>query len=373
MAFDAKILESLLHQSEGSALDFKSKQYSFDNIGEKAELLKDILAFANSWRLTSAYVLIGVREVKGGRSEVIGVENHLEDANIHQFVNEKTQRPVDFSYIPYRVGDLEIGIIEIPIQERPIYLTKRFGGLSQEVVFIRDGSSTRIATPDEVAKMGAERVLYGTPQLMLEWADIEKRAVLPSPHLITTTILDPSLPDDTFGQQQNSWVIVDPFINPDYSSNLIMCAFERNLFTPLGFRLRNEGGVVGKKIRFVGKLAKSDGLVLQSGLEELPSRRRDLLPSYDLDLLHRIGNDAELDLTDRNDRWEIEVEFGDVRPKDEVWTANPLFLGSGSPGPVCLTGELRGENLSEPIKCELQVRFEVHRREMTIQDVKPYM
>ena len=32
---------------------------------DKSDLLKDVLAFVNSWRRTTAYVLIGVREVKG--------------------------------------------------------------------------------------------------------------------------------------------------------------------------------------------------------------------------------------------------------------------------------------------------------------------
>ena len=68
MSIDATFLESLLHEPEGTALDFKSAQYPFANAddGKKAELLKDILAFANSWRGTTAFILIGVKEVKGG-------------------------------------------------------------------------------------------------------------------------------------------------------------------------------------------------------------------------------------------------------------------------------------------------------------------
>ena len=50
MPLDSKLLESLLYEGEGVALDFKSAQYPFDNanVGEKAELLspnppKDVL------------------------------------------------------------------------------------------------------------------------------------------------------------------------------------------------------------------------------------------------------------------------------------------------------------------------------------------
>ena len=129
MAFDLQTLEGLIHEPEGTALDFKQEQYRF--VGEddftKSELLKDILAFANSWRRQTAYILIGVKEVKGGRSEIIGVGCHLDDANLHQFVNSKTQRPVDFSYFQFKVQSVEIGVIEIPVQMRPIFLQKKFG------------------------------------------------------------------------------------------------------------------------------------------------------------------------------------------------------------------------------------------------------
>ena len=43
-------------------------------------MLKDILAFANSWRTTTAYILVGVEEVMGGRSNVVGYRRHLDDA-----------------------------------------------------------------------------------------------------------------------------------------------------------------------------------------------------------------------------------------------------------------------------------------------------
>ena len=167
MPLDLQLLESLLHDAEGASLDFKSSQYPFENAhdGEKAELLKDILAFANSWRRTTAYILIGVEEVKGERSDVVGVEKHLDDASLHQFVNGKTQRPVEFNYQVFQIEGTTIGAIEIPLQKRPVYLKKQFDRLRALDVFMRDGSSTRTATLEEIAKMGAEEVISSTPTL----------------------------------------------------------------------------------------------------------------------------------------------------------------------------------------------------------------
>ena len=154
MSFNLQILENLLHQPEGPALDFKQTQYRFVNANdtEKSELLKDILALANSWRLTTAYILIGVLEVPGSRSKVLGLKDHLDDAILHQFVNSKTQRPVRFSHQQFLAEGVEIDVIQIPVQDRPLFLTKRYGKLLANEVKVRDGSSTRNATPDEIAK-----------------------------------------------------------------------------------------------------------------------------------------------------------------------------------------------------------------------------
>ena len=52
---DLELLEQLLHEPESQSLDFKQAQYRFERClraRDKSELLKDVLAFANSWRRT---------------------------------------------------------------------------------------------------------------------------------------------------------------------------------------------------------------------------------------------------------------------------------------------------------------------------------
>jgi hypothetical protein len=154
---DAALMEQLLNEEESSGLDFKREQYPFVGASdiEKGELLKDILAFANAWRREDAYILIGVDEVRGGRSAVIGVMGYLNDHELQQFVNSKTNRPVTFSYEAFQFEGAQIGVIRVEVQERPFYLMKDFGRLRANVVYMRRGSSTTEASMDEVAKMGA--------------------------------------------------------------------------------------------------------------------------------------------------------------------------------------------------------------------------
>ena len=153
-------MEELLNEDESSTLDFKREQYPFDKATDeqKSELLKDILAFANAWRRTDAYILIGVEDVKGGRSNVVGVTSHFDDASAQQFVNSKTNRPVTFSYEVFPFEGVQVGIFNIPLQDRPIYLKKDYGKLKQREVYIRRGSSTDTADPDEIAKMGSLKI-----------------------------------------------------------------------------------------------------------------------------------------------------------------------------------------------------------------------
>lgn len=154
---DGGLLKKLLSEDEGDTLDFKRDQYPFVGASpeDKSELLKDILAFANTPRREDAYIVIGAEEVKGGPHKVVGVALHLDDASLQQFVNSKTQRPVIFSYETCNLETKPLSVIRIPPQAGPFYLKKDFGRLKRNEVYIRRGSSTDIATPDDIAGMGS--------------------------------------------------------------------------------------------------------------------------------------------------------------------------------------------------------------------------
>ena len=67
--------------------------------------------------------------------------------------------PVEFTYRTANTDGKTIGVVTIAaVQQRPIWLKKPYGPLEHERVYIRRGSSTAIATPDEIAKMGEARI-----------------------------------------------------------------------------------------------------------------------------------------------------------------------------------------------------------------------
>lgn len=382
MPIDENTLEQLLHEEESSTLDFKRAQYPFDGADDKtkSELLKDILAFANAWRRTTAYILIGVREVRGGRSEIVGVKKHLDDAKLHQFVNSKTQRSIDFSYQTFHTENTKIGVIEIPIQERPFYLKKKFGKVNADTVYKRDGSSTAIARPDEVARMGAEQNFSGTPQLVLEWANIEKRVVLPSPHPVKSLLLEPLLPDDTFKESCSFGSVFDELYykqnyNEKYFQEIIRYTRDMAFLKSFGLRLFNDSGTVGQRVRFVGSVTKDNAIIVLDSTRQPDRPHRNPMDEIlrpTVPLSQQLRSDPDPRVRELGDRWEITIDFGDVRPREDIWTTNPLFIGSKD-GITRLEGKLQGDNIPEPIPCVLEVSFEVKQRPMERSDVEPYL
>lgn len=152
-------IEALLWEDESTTLDFKAAQYPFAGAtdDQKGEIIKDLLAFANAFRRDDAYILLGVHDQQGGRATITGVSNHLEDASLQQLVNKKTNRTLEFSYHALTIDSQQIGAIRIPRQLRPTYLKQDFGELQARTVYLRHGSSTSIASPEEIARMGADQ------------------------------------------------------------------------------------------------------------------------------------------------------------------------------------------------------------------------
>ena len=371
------LIEDLLYENEGNALDFKREQYMFEGASkeDKSELLKDILAFANSWRRTTAYIIVGVNENRGGRSEIVGIGEDLDDAKLQQFVNSKTNKPVTFAYRTFSVESKLIGIIEIPVHERPVYLTSDFGKLEKEKVYVRRGSSTAIATPDEIVRMGLASSDLSPPNLCLEWADLQDRRALPSPCALENLVLEPRLPADTFDRTRTNagYNFLRSYTNPNYSKELIEYTYSRNLLRELGFRLHNESDYVARRVRFIGHVAKQYNFVVLDW-EDRPQRpygdtllalHRNIRP-----IVEQLRRDLDPSVQAYKRYTEVTVDFGDIRPHDEIWSTTPILLGALEEGTIVLDGELRGDNLPSPIPCRLEAKLRVEVRPMEYEDVQ---
>ncbi len=150
-----ELLSRLRYRSEGPDIDFKSAQYRFNGGSEvdKAEMLKDILAIANSWREGPGYILLGFKDNRPHPAEVVGIQDSIDDSRIQQFVNSKVKPKLTFSYEEHLYEGMTVGVITIPKQKRPFYITNAYGRLKSNVVYVRRGSSTDEAEPPEATAM----------------------------------------------------------------------------------------------------------------------------------------------------------------------------------------------------------------------------
>lgn len=195
---DNATLEILLNKVESDTLDFKAQQYRFygANDDDKSELLKDILAFANGWKETDAYIIIGINEKDGRAAAVTGISVHLADNDVQQFINSKTNKAVTLAVETVPHSGVELDVIRIAqAQTRPIYCRRGFGKLREGTVYVRRGSSTAIADPDEVSAMGrtdAVAQLTTIPTLAIEFGNRDERVRFGTDHLMTSvSLLDP--------------------------------------------------------------------------------------------------------------------------------------------------------------------------------------
>lgn len=166
-------IKCLCREGESCRLDYKRDQYCLvgtkANDYEKSKCLKDILAFANTYRREgeSAYILIGVEEDSRHLGVVYGINEVLDPNVFQQLVDSKTQQKIPFSVYSLEVDGKTVQVIEIlPCGgQPPFYLTKNFGPLLANTVYFRTNASTQIATPEEIWEWGRQSLESARPQL----------------------------------------------------------------------------------------------------------------------------------------------------------------------------------------------------------------
>ncbi len=361
--FLMSIVEDLLYEDESSTLDFKRDQYPFSgaNNRQKSELLKDIIAFANAWRRSKAYILLGVDEVVGGKSTVVGVSNHLAESNIQQFINSKTNRPIEFSYRAEEIEGQQVGVFEIPNQERPFFLESDYGRLESNVVYLRRGSSTATADPEEIARMGKtiadqER----EPNLDVEFADPEEKRSLGVEISVSSIVLD--LPERSEIPTLGSGM-VSVMKNSNYYREVADYIYEDMLLTEIRLRVRNIGNHVADSPKVVLRTSIDGKLIIKEKAQPWPSRESTGLNPAAVAGINPIGAQT-IEVEQSEGDWLITAELDDIQPKADIWSPT-FFLGATKDTTATFESTIYGNNISEPEKQELNAVFETESGEIT--------
>lgn len=377
MSLDS-LISALLFEAEGAELDFKREQYLFSGADDrtKSELLKDILAFANAWRRTDAYILIGVQEIKESASMVVGITEHIDDARLQQFVNSKTNRPIEFSYTPTQFQGKQVGVIHIPLQDRPTFLTKDYGALRRNTVYLRRSSSTDEARPDEIARMGlaiSESIKLRpllTPILAVgsDWSELNENATFDVIHLNQPEIgllpdYSPPEPTGTLGIHFNT-----PFRYRNanfYRERAEYLRFSAKL-RPLRLGIRNDGNAIASDVKLIAHIADPEHL-----LEFSVGKKRPKMPAREWSPIDNIRPTSvnqtipDVEITKTNAGWTIKAYFGKIQAKDTRLTDEKLFAGTSQSGKVDLPVSVYADELPSPVSSTLVLNFKVTEKELT--------
>jgi hypothetical protein len=356
-------LEGLLYKSEGEDLDFKRDQYPLTNNTEKGELIKDILAFSNSWRSGDAFIIVGVDEAKSaGRSTPVGVSRHLRDADLQQMVNSKTNRKVSFAYEEVFFKGLNIGVIRIPEQERPSVLVTSFGGLTKDAVYVRHGSCTEIAGATESILMATAT---STPRLKVQLANPETRQLFATAMTLTSTVVQ-------FDETKVPLVSADPWSpaamlgNKYYKKQKAKYIFDVELLSPVGFWIQNTSKTLASNVRLDLSVRKQPNLLV---IDEHDYPRKPVYNSLYGGFNMPIVINPDIVVHDRDRVWTINVDFGNVQPGASVWTREVMYAGSSVYTDLNINGSIFGDNIS-PIPVNLKIEINTTKRPLAISELQ---
>jgi hypothetical protein len=378
-----ELFESLLFEEESTTLDFKKEQYRFvkSTDDEKSELLKDLVGFANAWRRSKAYILIGVQEVRGAESVVVGIQQseQLDDHSLQQFVNSLLNTPIHFQYRAYSYRDKQVGVFVLDEdQQRPVYLKRNYGKLEKEKVYIRRGSSTdpsKPATIEEIARMGAGRPRERAT-VVVEFAEVERDDAVGTKLPLTCELCSvperkdiPKLGDP----RAHPFGIVTDYNrthNGNYHRELANYEVMTRLFREVRVVVRNTGEVAASNVRVELTFPANAGMIPVLGLPNKPREFHELGAAYSSRLRPlNSKSPGDVNLDQNEERFRIDIDVGDLQPGRRVWS-DTFFLGAGRPGEHPIRGEVFADNLPAPQEFTLTVTANVEHTALTLAELQ---
>lgn len=155
MDFEDEVKEMIDCHQEGEYLDFKEDDYHKDN---KEELIKDIVALANSHSDRNKYIIIGVIEDNNVCKGIKGIDKNTirDEAGFQQIVNTYIYENLIVNYNVVQIDGKDVLVIQIPVTNnanRPFMLKKQIGKWKENEILIRKGSMTMLATKKDLEYM----------------------------------------------------------------------------------------------------------------------------------------------------------------------------------------------------------------------------
>jgi hypothetical protein len=246
------------------------------------------------------------------------------------------------------------------VQTRPLYVLKDYGKVKAKTVYIRHGSATAIADPDEIARMGAGRET-SAPSLAPQFADLGDERLLGEKIELVGKFLHPFNPDSLRRRSIS-------MTRAGYEADLVDYVFQQNLMQPVGIGIINHSPVPAREVRLTALIPSQSGVrVLDADHtpEEMPSRFTPPLIAG-LANRHRV---PFVSVKSSSEKWIVSARWDLIRPGETAFSDSSIYFGGYHDFDLKMDIQLLAETLRTPSRHALEVRYRLgENRDMTLDD-----
>lgn len=362
------LFERWLYESESDSLDFKRDQYKFSGASddEKSELLKDIVAMANSWCQGDRYIVIGIEDRSEKPNLLHGVTEHIDDASIQQFVNGKVSGICAFEYRTYTKDMKTYGILRIYVQKRPLFLLKNYGKLKANTVYVRRGSSTDEAKPDEISKMGSDQYELGTKaNVEFGFFDRSNGQMIGTETDVETTyfvFLD-DIPD--YYESGHRLLSSISMTRSDYYREIVNYINFNSSFTPVHFAITNKGDREAVNLRVEIEIFTTNAEILLDG-DEVDEPATDMMSG--IRSVHSSIHQSAYSVDRLDDKWVICSGVDRVHAKRTLDLNGTIYIQVKESETIEGKATVFFDGQSVPYEQEFKIKLKCNRLELNWDD-----
>lgn len=275
-------------------------------------------------------------------------------------------------------------LLILNINKGPFFLIKDYGKLKNNSVYLRRGSSTVIAKPDEIAEMGHQESKESiSPNLILEFCRPEEETNIGGELNLTAELIslgnNNSIPDfegdedylKTKGCEQLN-IMKSP--NHDYYKKLVYYYFFQKIKNEIFFSLQNTSSILATSVMIYIDIEKMDKVSFDEhhNLPKLIDKYSEL---YDLSINSNFPNMVPLNnitIKEASTKWRITIDVGNIYPNDTCFITNGIVLLSGVSHKTELKCTIVGDNIPQPIKTKLMIECNTSKITMDLDDIVEY-
>jgi len=152
----AELIRIIKYEGEGRNIDFKAIEYKS---GKFADLLKDILAMANSFHQGDRYIICGVKHVSDVEKHIVGIQGQpMDSAHYAQLIRENIEPEIHFEYLHFDYdGKILTAFVIFDCDDKPYMMKKANGDRRPGESFVRNVSATRNLMRPDIDRIFEER------------------------------------------------------------------------------------------------------------------------------------------------------------------------------------------------------------------------